>query len=426
MNPHITIQPPVFQIDTPTIPEVSSLNLFNGIPVYLIESGTEDIMRIEFTFGAGHLKEFMPLLASTTNLMLSEGSQKYSSVELNELLDYYGSFINLSTEKDSAGLKVYLLNKHIEKILELAREILFRPMFPEDELISLMKKRLRWFLVNREKVHNLAMDQFFESIFGKTHPYGRKVVEDDFERITRGLLEDFHEKYYTPENMAIIVSGKIHEQTEMLLNSYFGDISTSKMSNDEPPDKLGSLKPEKVYVHRPGAVQSSIRIGSGTINKRDPDYPGLKIVDSLLGGYFGSRLMKKIREEKGYTYGISSHVTSLELSGYKVISTEVGINNTQKVIDEIYKEIGLFHKVPVEKEELRVVKNYMLGELVRMFDGPFATAESFKSVWEFGLDYKYFYRFSEKIKTIEPDEIISLASTYYKVEDLYEITAGIK
>jgi predicted Zn-dependent peptidase len=144
----------------------------------------------------------------------------------------------------------------------------------------------------------------------------------------------------------------------------------------------------------------------------------------LLGGYFGSRLMKNIRENKGYTYGINSSVSSLNLSGFKVISTEVSKKNTQKAIDEILKEIRLLQSVPVEMEELTVVRNYMLGEMVRMFDGPFAIAESFRSVWQYGLDNSYYYRLAEKIRTIEPDEIASLAKTYYKIDDLNIITAG--
>ena len=136
--------------------------------------------------------------------------------------------------------------------------------------------------------------------------------------------------------------------------------------------------------------------------------------------------MKNIREEKGYTYGISSSVSSLDLTGFKVISTEVSQKNCQKAIDEIYREIKLLQSVPVKKEEMTVVRNYMYGEMVRMFDGPFALAESFKSVWEFGLDNNYYYRLADKIKTIDPDEIIELALTYYNVDELYEITVGVK
>jgi predicted Zn-dependent peptidase len=134
--------------------------------------------------------------------------------------------------------------------------------------------------------------------------------------------------------------------------------------------------------------------------------------------------MKNIREEKGYTYGISSSLSSLDLTGYKVISTEVGQKYCQKTIEEIYREIRLLQSVPVKKEEMDVVRNYMSGEMVRMFDGPFALAESFKSAWEFGLDNNYYYSLAEKIKTVTPDEIIELAKTYYKIDDLYEITVG--
>lgn len=418
------IQPPVFPVNKVVIPEAKSFRLNNGVPVYLIEAGTEDIMRIEFTFRAGQVKEPKPLLASTCSMMLSEGSQNFSSEELNRLLDYYGVFLNQSAEKDSAGIILFFLSKHIEKVLELSREILFRPAFPEPELNALMKKRLSWYLVNREKVQNLAMDQFFESLFGKNHPYGYQIQTQDFENINPALLIDFHSKYYSPDNMAVIISGKIHYKTLGLLNSYFGSIVSKEINFEDSVNLLKGEKVKKVHINKPGTVQSAIRIGSSTINKRHSDYPGLKILDSILGGYFGSRLMKNIREKKGYTYGISSSLTSLDLAGYKVISTEVGRKNCQNTIDEIYREIKLLQSVPVKKEEMSVVRNYMSGEMVRMFDGPFALAESFKSAWEFGLDNTYYYRLADKIKTIDRDEIIDLAGTYYNIDDLYEITVG--
>lgn len=418
------IQPPVYPVGEMIIPEVSSYKLDNEVPVYLIESGTEEVVRIEFTFHAGQIKDQIPLLSTTCNAMLSEGSKNYTSEELHKQLDYYGAFLHMSVEKDRAGIVMFSLNKHIDKIIELSHEILFRPVFPEPELNALLKKRLQWFRINKEKVQNLAYDQFFESIFGKLHPYGRQVVENDFSAITVASLADFHSKYYTPDKMAIIMSGKIPEQSIALINKHFGNLSTGEIFNDIKPGKPMGLETKKNLVKKPGSVQSAVRIGSATINKRHPDYLSLKVLDSVLGGYFGSRLMRNIREEKGYTYGIRSSVTSLELSGYKVISTEVGSKNCRNAINEIYKEIQLLQKEFVEEEELKVVRNYMAGELLRMFDGPFSTAETFKSAWEFGLDNNYFIRFAEKIKTITPDEIKSMALTYYSVDELYEVIAG--
>lgn len=419
-------QPPVFPVAMPRIPEASAYKLDNNVPVFLIHAGTEDVVRIEFTFRAGQAKEFLPLLASTTNMMLKEGSQNYSSEELVRILDYHGAFLHMSLDKDRAGIIMFCLNRHIDNILALCFEILFRPAFPEKELNALMRKRLQWFQINRQKMQNVAIDQFFESIFGKRHPYGRQTTEHDFTSLCPSLLTNFHSKHYTPENMAVIISGKVPPETISLLNKHFGSHKAQGIMAEPGKLNLKGLRTKKIHVEKQGTVQTAIRIGKPTINKRHPDYPGLKVVDSILGGYFGSRLMSNIREEKGYTYGIRSGVSSLELSGYMLISTEVGNEYVDRTLNEIYKEIRILSEKPVEPAELEVVRNYMSGEMVRMFDGPFALAESFKSAWEFGLDNSYYYRLSEKIRTIEPDEIKSLANTYYNMDDLYEVTAGSK
>ena len=426
MNELQRIQPPLFPVESVEIPEAAMHTLKNGVPVFLIESGTEDIMRLEFTFKAGQAREYIPLLASTTNMMLSEGSQNYSSEELNRQLDFYGTFLHLDCDRDRSEIVLFFLNKHIEKILELSREIVFRPAFPDPELNTLMKKRQRWHQVNREKVNKLADDQFFESVFGKNHPYGYKILEKDYENLNTSMLAEYHQRYYTTDNMAVIVSGKIHDQTIDLLNKYFGETVINRHYNSDNEHNIKGNTEKRVFINKDNSIQTAIRIGSSTINKMHPDYPGLKILDTILGGYFGSRLMKNIREDKGYTYGINSSVSSLNLAGYKMISTEVGKDNYRKALDEIYNEIRILQNKPINNEELNLVRNYMSGEMVRMFDGPFALAESFKSVWEFGLGNEYYHRLAEKIRIIEPDEITQLARTYYNIDDLYEVSAGSK
>jgi predicted Zn-dependent peptidase len=417
-------QPKMSSVGIDKIPEAESFLLKNKVPVFFIEAGSEELMKIDFIFRAGKIAEEFPLQASTANMMLIEGTQNYTAEALNKTLDYYGTFLNLVYEKDAAGLTIYFLNKHLEKILELCREILLRPVFLENELNTLLKKRRQWYLVNRVKVQNIASEKFFESIFGHDHPYGRQTELNDFDGLTPPLLKQFHQRFYNHGNMAVIVSGKIHPETKNLLNNYFGE---SAANNEIPVDthaRPAGEKDRKVFIEKKEAVQSAIRIGSKTIDKRHPDYHGLKIVDTIFGGYFGSRLMKNIREEKGYTYGISSSVSSFKLSGYKVIAAEVGMNYIEKTLEEIYKEIGILQKTPVEIEELEIVRNLMLGEMVRMFDGPFSISDSFRAAWEFGLGNSYYYELARKIKTIEPDEIIHLAKTYYNIDELYEIIAG--
>ncbi|MDP4221924.1 MAG: pitrilysin family protein [Bacteroidota bacterium] len=418
------IEPPLHSFITSTDIPLRQYHLSNGIPVFEIDAGTEEVTRIEFVFRAGSIKEDMPLLASSTNAMLTEGSQNYTSEELNRLLDYYGIFLNPNVEKDTGGLVVFFLNRHIGKVLGLIREVLFRPAFPGKELDLLMKKRHSWFLVNREKVQNLAMDSFFESVFGVHHPYGRQVLEKDFETMMPAILKDFHAKYYKPEDAAVIISGKIPKKTVSLMEEYFGKLHSAKIYIEESANVLKGGAVRKVYIEKPGAVQTAVRIGSSAINKRHADYPGLKVLNTILGGYFGSRLMRNLREDKGLTYGIHSSVSSLDLSGYKLISADVDKSRRTQAVEEIYNEIGKLQRIPADNKEMEVVRNYMSGELLRLFDGPFAMAETFKAVWEFGLDSSYFTRLSETIKTITPDEIMRLAKEYYNIDDLYEVTAG--
>ncbi|HEX2922006.1 MAG TPA: pitrilysin family protein [Bacteroidales bacterium] len=424
MNDLKRIQPPVFPVGKIDLPEVSNIKLTNGINVYLIESGTEEVTRTEFIFRAGQIKENIPLLASTTNMMLREDSQNYSSEELNRRLDFYGAFLNPWTDKDMGGVTVFSLNKYQGKIIELCNEMIFRPAFPREELEALMNKRKQWFHINREKVQNLAYDKIFELMFGPDHPYGYQIVEDDFDKIDTSFLREFHTTYYDPGEMAVIVSGRIPLETVDLLQANFGGYKrlNSSVKKSVPALKRSSTK--KSHIKKENVVQTAIRIGSPTINKRHPDYFGLKVLDTILGGYFGSRLMKNIREEKGYTYGIRSNITSLDLSGYKTISTEVGNEYVTRTIDEIYKEINILQDEIIAPSELKIVKNYMLGEMVRMFDGPFAAAESFRSAWEFGLNNDYYRKFADKIRSIGPDEIKALAQSYYNTDELFEVIAG--
>jgi zinc protease len=420
------IQPEIRPIELKSIPEPELFHLKNGTGVYIIDAGTEELMKIDFIFDAGQVREDFPLVASTTNSMLLEGSLNHSADELNHALDFYGAFISLSIHKDSSGVTVFFLNKHIEKILNLCSEIIFRPAFPENELINLQKKRLQSYKMNREKVQNLATDKFFESVFGPSHPYGQQVFFGDFENVTTQMLSKFHSDYYTHGNLTIILSGKIHNSARTVLDHYFGDLPFRSAIPDIKNIQISGNANRKEFIEKKDAVQSAIRIGSATINKRHKDYNGLLILDTVLGGYFGSRLMKNIREEKGYTYGINSSVMSFIQSGYKVILTEVGKKHTKKTLDEIYKEIRLLQTRPVEHYEMNVARSYLAGEMLRMFDGPFSLADSFRAIWEFGLDNNYYYDLAGKIKTIEPDEITWLAKTYYNIDDLYEIIAGPK
>ncbi|MCB0823685.1 MAG: insulinase family protein [Bacteroidales bacterium] len=422
LNRHI--QPNINLVDRISLdkPEVQTLD--NDIPVYLINTSEQDLVKIEFIFTAGSWFEPKKLVASFTNRMLKEGTSSMSSAKIADLIDYYGAHLETNSDKDMGYVALYSLNKHLHKTLPVLAEIIRDPVFDQKELETLRQNRRQNFLVNNEKVRYLARRKFNELIFGEGHPYGKVFNESDFDQISQDDLVSFHKNRYNAGNCKVIVSGKIPAGFVHLLNDLFTGF------NGQAPDHQGTiprqteLEDKKTHFVKKNAVQSAIRMGKVLFNKTHPDYVKLKVMNTILGGYFGSRLMSNIREDKGYTYGIGSAIVSLHHSGYFFITSEVGSDVTQEAVHEIYYEIDQLRQHKVSAQELDLVKNYMLGSFLRSVDGSFAQADNFKSLLEYGLDFTYFDNYIEVVKAISREEILTLAQQYLDPESLSLLTVG--
>ncbi len=420
-----TIQPEIKSVDRIDLFEPKQITLDNGIPVYLIDTGTQELIKIDFIFNAGKWHEEQLLLADFTNNMLKEGTKNYTSQEIAEKIDYYGAHLETSTGSDIASVSLYTLNKYLENVICVVEDVIKNPVFPKKELTTFIQNKKQEFLINNEKVRHIASRMFNKQIFGSGHPYGKTAVIDNFNKVTSEALAAYHIKHYTHLDCKIIVSGMIPANLTSILNSHFGGKS---LSSTEIKKEKGNIEimPEgvKLHIKKANAVQSAIRIGRPLFSKIHPDFLKLKVVNTVLGGYFGSRLMTNIREDKGYTYGIGSAIVSLRNSGYFFIASEVGSDVTDLAINEIYNEIEKLQQEKVGIEELNLVRNYLLGSMLRDFDGPFPIAESFKSVLEYGLSSDYFQNYIDTIKSITPEEIRDLAQKYFNKNDLYELIVG--
>ncbi len=420
-----TIQPEIKSVDRIDLFEPKQITLDNGIPVYLIDTGTQELIKIDFIFNAGKWYEEQLLLADFTNNMLKEGTKNYTSQEIAEKIDYYGAHLDTSTGSDIASVSLYTLNKYLENVICVVEDVIKNPVFPEKELTTFIQNKKQEFLINNEKVRYIARRMFNKQIFGNRHPYGKTPAIEDFDKVTREELATYHIKHYTHSDCKIIVSGRIPANLISVLNSHFGEKSPSPTKIKIEKGNI-EIMPEgvKLHIKKANAVQSAIRIGRPLFNKIHPDFLKLKVVNTVLGGYFGSRLMTNIREDKGYTYGIGSAIVSLRNSGYFFIASEVGSDVTDLAINEVYTEIEKLQQEIVGDEELNLVRNYLLGSMLRNFDGPFPIAESFKSVLEYGLSSDYFQNYIDTIKSITPEEIRDLAQKYFDKNDLYELIVG--
>jgi predicted Zn-dependent peptidase len=392
--------------------------------VYSLSAGSQEITKIEFLFKAGMYYQPATLIASGTNSLLESGTSKFTADELSEGIDFLGSFLELQVEQDFACITVYSLNKYVSQTLAYIEELIKHPSYPEDEFRIYYGNKRQKHAINSQKVSVLARRRFAELLFGEQHPYGRDVKDADYERISIAELKDFFSKHYNSMNCTIMTAGNLPANLMDELEKYFG--STWGQQSGTPiiqATKAITVK-GKHLIEREDAIQSAIRVGRLLFNKTHPDYFKFQVLNSILGGYFGSRLMANIREDKGYTYGIGSGLTNLVHDGYFFISTEVGAEVTSNTLKEIYKEIKILRTDLVDTSELETVRNYMLGNFLRSVDGPFSLIDKFKSVWEFGLDYSFFEQYFHAVKTVTPQDLRELANKYLQEDDLVECVAG--
>ncbi len=399
--------------------------LDNGIKVFAINAGIQDLCRLEFIFDAGSWYQNSTGVAISANDLMKEGSTNMTARQIADALDYYGAFHESSTEKDSAYQTLYSLNKHLPATLKVMEEIIKYPKYDQNEVDIYLRKRRQWLLVNMEKVDYLARIHFGELLYGSTHPYGQWASPNDLMEVSREDIAAFHKTYYCSSNCYIIASGRVGEDVIALLNQFFGgdDWNGPEIINSRAIEAKTGMELIKT-IEKPDALQTALRVGKVLFNRTHADFPGMYVLNTILGGYFGSRLMTNIREDKGYTYGIGSGLTSFKHSGFFFISSEVGNEFADRAIDEIFNEINLLRKEPVHARELDLVRNYLGGTFLRSVDGPFSLAERFKEMYEHDLTIDYYFNLLHKIQTITPDEIMELANRYLSVDSLYQLKVG--
>jgi len=263
-------------------------------------------------------------------------------------------------------------------------------------------------------------------MFGDAHPYAINNKLEDFDLITRKDLMQFYRTFYHSGNCHIIAAGMIDEQVLVLLDKHFGGNDWAQ-NHSEKPEYVICTDPVKMHhVEKASGIQSAIRVGKFWVTKTHPDYHALSILVTIFGGYFGSRLMTNIREEKGYTYGIGSFVLNLKQASYLVISTEVGNEYVDPTLIEISAEMKRLQSQLISENELETVKSYLLGEFLRDFDGPFALAGSFKAINDFGLDYSFYDHYLTVLRSLTSQELLRLAQQYLDPEACYTVVAGHK
>jgi zinc protease len=396
--------------------------LDNGVPVYTIDAGAEEVVMLEFVFFAGNWYEEKNIVAATTNFLLKNGTKHKNALQLNEHFEFYGAYLNRNCYNETATLTVHTLNKHLPKLLPVIAEIITESTFTEDELTIYKQNQKQRLEVNLKKCDFVANRLIDEYLYGFHHPYGKYSSTSDYDQLQREELIQFFQEYYTHGKCLVLVAGKLPSDIQEQLNHVFGCLPfhQHKMKIIEYP-QLAAAQKKYDIVNDENGVQAAIRIGRPFPNRHHPDFMKMQVLNNILGGFFGSRLMSNIREDKGYTYGIHSYIQNHIYDTALVISTEAGRDVSKATITETYKEMNILRNKKVDEDELNLVRNYMIGSILGDLDGPFQIIARWKSYILNNMDENYFYDSIKIIKAITAEELQLLAKKYLNPEEFYEL-----
>ena len=414
--------PPIVQ-DVPfgfRRPERQTLG--NGIPLYIMAASGQEVVRVDFVFSVGQWHQAQKLQALFTCRMLREGCRGYTSSSFAERLDYYGAWLELSVAMNRTFVTLYTLKKFFPQTIEMVQQMLFEPTFSEEQFSTIRANNKAQFMVNMQKGDVLAMRALRRSVYGEAHPCGMSTMAEDYDALRTEVLADFYGRYYGSRNCTVYLSGSIDENVTSRIESCFG--GTEWGGCLEVGQRDYSLSPaidKKNFIAHPGAVQCSIRMGGLLMDVKDEDYLPMRVLNTVLGGYFGSRLMKNVREDKGYTYHISSDLVTNTSQVMFMISCEALADKAEEVMAEVKGEMERLRTQLVSDAELHMVRSYMMGEICRNYEGAFSLTDAYIFMDHLGLPQSHIEDTVAAVRATDAARLLQLARRYFDFETLHTV-----
>ncbi|MFO8053598.1 MAG: pitrilysin family protein [Bacteroidales bacterium] len=419
-----SIAPGVQQVREIKPLEYSAYELINGSRVYYITDGTSNLFSVVVRCYGGILASEKPLQSEIAARMLLEGTFKKKAEELFELFDYYGANFVPVAGNDFLSVKVEGLKKDFKPLMEILGELIGESVYPEKEFKLIKNRMYAQYKTNIRRKAYQAQNEMNSLLF-EDHPYGHKVDETAFEEINLEDLRSYYHAHIKERFSRIFVSGFSREEAEIILNDTLGKLPL-KISGEINHSRASLFKNQRkvLHVNYDDALQSAIRLSWKAVNRNHQDFMDLKVLNTILGGYFGSRLMKNLREEKGLTYGIGSALSSNLHTGIWNLATEVSAGHTQKALEEIYKEINKLKTTLVEEDELALVKHFLAGKIIRSLEKDLDRLKVFIELSDHNLPEYYYSDFLEAIWRIDAGRIRELANQYMLFDDISEVVVG--
>ena len=396
----------------------------NGIQYWAVTGAATDINRLSIYVRGGSLHEHKPMLAALTALLLLEGSRERNAQQIAERLDHYGAWKTAQCHDTHTEVGLSSLNSNYDSTLPIVMDCIENPTFPASQLEVLKRRYAATCAMQRERVKVLAEDEMRRLYYGDGHPLARTITPEGIMNVTLDDVKSFYRRYYSPANCSAVLSGNVGHDilrvTDRCLGGWKRDGIADKDVDWRPKPSSQMLS----VVHKPGAVQAAVVMTLPAVLRSHPDYLALRFAVTLLGGYFGSRLNRNIREQKGLTYGIQSYLAGMVHDAHIAISTECAPQYVKQVIAEVRHEMRRLCQEPASAAEMETVRQHMISDMVKTLDTPFTLASYVSSTLLYGVYAEYFNDQMATVLSMTTERLIEVAQKYLRPDDLRIVVAG--
>lgn len=421
-----SIPPSVNEFTKLTIPKPETRILDNGIKTVVLNQGDDEVNNILLLWDNGlcelENQSALKLLTATLN----EATDSRSGEEIASELEFNGSWLSVKAHDHHTSVSLHSLNSRLPHVLPVLTDIIKNPAFPQDIIDVKRRKLLSTLELNMQKVGFVASTMIKQQIYGIAHPLAKNDTEDSIKSVTRDEIVRLHHSIFMSASPIVFISGKIDKNTEKLITDALETLEFDNKGCNriiiKPMDPDFSIMDNVRTM--PDKLQTAVNIAIPAIPRQHPDYDMLRIAVTALGGYFGSRLMASIREEKGYTYGISSGLLGTREGAYIGISCECANEYARPVIEEVKKEINRLSEEPIDDNELATVRRYLQSSLASTLDNPFNIIDYYIKKHIVGIPDGYFYRQQAALMEATPEKIRLITQRYMNPDKMFTALAG--
>jgi zinc protease len=419
-SPPAPAQPKDFQA-----PAATKFKLDNGLQVTLVPFGTVPKVRVELAILAGNANESekQTSLGDLTAALMREGTATKTATQISQAAARMGGSLDVDVSVNSTEISGDVLSESGPEMVRLVADVARNPKFPESELPRLKADSLRQLSIAKSQPQQMALEKFRGTLY-PGHPYGRIFPTPEMvQGFTLADIRSFYDANFGASRAHLYVAGKFDRAAvEVAIRDAFGGWKAGKPSTLQAPQPKSA---RAIYlVDRPGAVQSTILLGMPVPDPSNPDYVPLSVVNTLLGGYFSSRITANLREAKGYTYSPSSQLSSRYRDAYWAEAADVTTNVTGPSLKEIFYEIDRLQSEPPSAEELKAAQNYMAGVFVLQNSSRSGIINVLELVDLHGLPEDFLKTYVKRVSAVTPQDVQRLTQKYIQDDKATIVVVG--